>query len=264
MEGAPVVLLDNVDRALGSQSLASAITAPDWEDRLLGVSARVRAPLRAVWIATGNGLTFRGDLGRRVIPIDLDAQDEHPEDRTKFQHPELVSWTQEHRPQLVADALTLLRAYHIAGRPKHGKPRKGSFEAWDDLVRGACVWVGLGDPHGGAERVRREDDGDLAALGAALEAWQETFGTTPKTAAEAVAEATRRAEKDSALRDALLGLTDKDKLDARALGYGLKRVRGRILGRLRFTQAGETRRGTHRWTIAESGAGDAGDAGDVS
>lgn len=246
MEGSPAVLLDNVDGALGSHSLASAITASDWEGRLLGQSLKVTAPLRAVWIATGNGLTFRGDLGRRVTTIDLDAQLEHPEDRGDFTHPDLLGWTRQHRPQLVADALTLLRAYHVAGRPKHGKARKGSFEAWDDLVRGACVWVGLGDPEAGTERIRAEDDSDLAALGAVLEAWREAFGIAPKTAAEAVTVAT----EGTPLRDALLSITGREKLDTRTLGYALRRVRGRIVGGLRLTQAGESRASGARWVVA--------------
>ena len=245
IEGSPVVLLDNVDGALGSQSLASALTAAAWKDRVLGLSVDWHGPLRTVWIATGNGLTFRGDLARRVLPIDLDAQQEHPEDRPEstFTHPDLLDWTRQHRPQLVADALTVLRAYHVAERPKHGGARKGSFEAWDDLVRGACVWVGLGDPCAGTERVRREDDSDLSALGAALEAWRETFHDTSKTAAEAVA----AAGEGTDLRDALLTLTGRDKLEPRFLGYALRKVKGRIVGGLRFNREDGGR--FRRWRV---------------
>jgi putative DNA primase/helicase len=250
--GSPAVLLDNVDRPLGSASLAAALTAEEWEDRLLGVSARVRTPLRAVWIATGNGLTFRGDLGRRVLPIDLDARIEHPEDRITFRHADLLDWIREHRGKLVAAALTILRGYHVAGRPTHKcGPRKGSFEHWDDLIRGAVVWAEIGDPVAGTERIRREDDGDVAALRVALLAWSQAFGDLEKTAAQVVREAASLVEsgRDTALRDALLGLLPHERLEARAIGYALRRLRGRICDGLRFEAGRDDRMGCRTWKV---------------
>lgn len=262
MEGSSCVLLDNVDRALGSATLAAALTATTWQDRLLGVNARPQAPLRALWLVTGNNVVFRGDLGRRVVPIDLDARVEHPEDRA-FRHADLLGWVREHRAALVSAALTVLRAYHVAGRRAHGcGPRKGSFEAWDDLIRGACAWAGFGDPLGGVERIRREDDGDVAALRSALGAWRNAFGADGKTVAEAVSVSLARAESDfgsdPTLRDALLGLVTRDKLEARALAYALRKVKGRIVGGLWFEVAGEQRSGM-RWRVGTSdrGGGDA-------
>ena len=41
------------------------------------------------------------------------------------------------RTGIVAAILTILRAYHVAGRPKHTHPPMGSFEGWDALIRGA-------------------------------------------------------------------------------------------------------------------------------
>jgi hypothetical protein len=251
-EATPAVLLDNVDRALGSHSLAAALTADEWAGRLLGATATIRAPLRAVWLATGNGLGFRGDLARRVVPIDLDAGLEHPEDRSAFRHPDLLDWVGTHRGALLAAALTILRAYHVAGRPAHScGPRMGSFEAWDDLVRGACVWAGFGDPLASRERLRNEDDSDLLALRAALTGWCEAFGEGPKTAAEGIAVANDRAESgDSTLRDALLGLTpNRDKLAAAALGHALRRVRGRIAGGLRFETSRRDRANVTLWKV---------------
>ena len=81
VEGAALILLDNVSGTLGSDTLAAALTATDWEDRILGTNTVVRVPLRVVWMVTGNNLGFRRTLGRRVIPIDLDAGVEQPEDR---------------------------------------------------------------------------------------------------------------------------------------------------------------------------------------
>ncbi|TMB85931.1 MAG: hypothetical protein E6J45_14660 [Chloroflexi bacterium] len=121
------------------------------------------------------------------------------------------------------------------------------------MVRGACVWAQVGDPLAGAERIRREDDSDAAALRAALGAWSEAFGKTPKTVAEVVSEALARAEsdrsRDPSLRDALLGLTVRDKLDTRTVGYALRRVRGRIACGLRFEVAGTRHAGATTWAV---------------
>jgi hypothetical protein len=94
-----------------------------------------------------------------VVPIDLDPKVEHPEDR-KFKRADLIGYVQENRPRLVAAALTVLRAFVVAGWPAHGQPPKGSFEAWDQLVRSAIIWAGGADPLGlrsspGADRPRR-------------------------------------------------------------------------------------------------------------
>jgi hypothetical protein len=198
------------------------------------------------WFATGNGLSFKGDLGRRVLPIDLDAGIEHPEDREGFKHGNVLAYALRERPALVTAALTLLRAYHLAGRPAHGLPRVGSFEAWDDLVRGACVWAGIGDPVGGRQRIREEGDADLDALRDALSAWQAAFSDD----AVSVIEVLDAAGNNGALRGALSALAGRsaEKLDARILGYVLRRVRDRLVGGRRFEWAGRTH-GRVRWRV---------------
>ena len=186
LEGVQVVLIDNVEKPLGSASLAAALTAEIWSDRLLGLSKTITVPLRAVWMCTGNNLTFKGDLGRRVVPCDLDAQREHPEDRTGFKQPELRKYVLRERPRLVTAGLTILRAFPEAGRPKHGKPLKGSFEDWDRLIRAALIWVADEDPLAGCERIRANDDADLQALRQCLTVWSQSFGREALTAAQVV------------------------------------------------------------------------------
>ena len=185
LAGTPLILLDDITGSLGSDVLASALTATTWEDRVLGVSEMTNLPLRAVWLATGNNVGFQRTLGRRVVPIDLDAKCEHPEDRKDFKIPDLLQWTKANRPRLVTAALTILRAYHVAGRPAHKKPKMGSFEAWDDLVRGAVIWLMEGNDPAGTEdesrargRIRATADDDLADMHALLVALRERFENT--------------------------------------------------------------------------------------
>jgi hypothetical protein len=250
LDGSSIILLDNETGDLGSRELARAITSEAVTDRLLGVSKKVTMPLRAVWFATGNNLTFSSDLARRVVPIDLDAAVENPEDRKGFRHPDLRAYAKEARPRLVAAVLTILRAYHVAERPSHGKSRMGSFEQWDALIRGACIWAELGDPEGGRERVRA-DDADTDALGGALDALCGAFGESSFTAAEA----TRwYANADETFKAAIAEwVSGRGVVDARSIGNALRRTKGRIIGGRVFVKAGaDTHEGTNRWRIKVS------------
>jgi hypothetical protein len=49
--------------------------------RKLGKSEAVPVPTNCLIIATGNNLTFRGDITRRVVVCRLDARQERPDER---------------------------------------------------------------------------------------------------------------------------------------------------------------------------------------
>lgn len=57
-----MVLIDNLRHELDASALAAALTAPFWEDRILGVSEMVRLPIRCTWIATGNNPAFSNEM----------------------------------------------------------------------------------------------------------------------------------------------------------------------------------------------------------
>lgn len=242
IESPPIVMIDNVEGELGSPSLAMALTAGEVRDRVLGSTRTVTASLRPVWSYTGNNVSLRGDLGRRVVPIDLDPRMENPEDREGFRHADVIGYARDERPRLVVAALTILRAFYAAGRPRHGMPAKGSFESWDRTVRGAVIWAGGADPLGGVERIREQGDSDLENLRVLLRAWRAAFGDRGATAASAVDLANPigpagdvAPEVRTELRDALAPYATKaGKLDATALGYSLRKLRGRIAGGLRL------------------------------
>jgi putative DNA primase/helicase len=91
---------------------------------------------------------------RRVVWIRLDANVEHPEDRTFNQNP--VALILADRGKYVTAVLTIVRAYHLAGRPGCLKPR-ASYETWSDMVRSALVWLGQPDPDLSLTHVRAQD-----------------------------------------------------------------------------------------------------------
>ena len=80
LDGAPLILLDNVSGVLRSNTLSALFTSETWEDRLLGVNERVRVPNLSQWFITGNNVTFSGDLGRRMmLPVEA-MEAKSPED----------------------------------------------------------------------------------------------------------------------------------------------------------------------------------------
>ena len=266
MEALPAVLLDNVDRTLGGASLDAALTALTWSDRVLGASKTTGdLPMRTVWAATGNNLLYGGDLERRVLPIRLAPSCENPEQRTGFQHPDLLGWIRDNRPTLAVAALTLLRAFFVAGRPGQPGGTFGSFDEWSALVRGSIVWCGLADPLATRDDVK---DSDTAAgivrglIGGLLELDEHGDGLTVREMVRLL-EDPSNATSFPAMREAVSEVaTSRGSIDQRRLGYAFRKYKGRIANGWRLN--GEPNRtGVICWKAESATAGDAGDAGDT-
>lgn len=248
MEAPSLVTYDNVAGAFGCPALAMAITAGVVTDRYLGKSLKVTATMRPVWALTGQNVQYKCDLGRRVVPINLDPMMEHPEDRDGFTHPNLKAYVLDERPRLVVAALTILRAFSVAGRPAHGKSAKGSFEEWDALVRGAIIWCGGADPLGGVARLRAESDSDRDQLRELIGSWTQVFQDQPVTVAKLIE------SSNPALRSALDAFVDdgtgKNKVaTTKSLGYALKKIKGRVVGGYQIVVVGETANKTKIWKV---------------
>jgi hypothetical protein len=277
--GAPLVLIDNVAGALGTPSLDAALTAEVWRDRVLGASRDVELPLFAVWYATGNNIIVAGDLSRRVVHVRLESALENPETRTGFRYPDLMQSVRENRPLLVMAALTVLRAFCVAGRPKQNISAWGSFEGWSRLVRHALVWAGDADPGDTREALRAESDVASAALADLVAGWEEVsarFGGQC-TVAQVLGELARNdaAHGDphdreplrfETLRNAFAELCPgpAGKLPSvRQVGNTLRRFRGRVVAGKALTSPREDRNGSAVWTVRAVSPGDetAGSAG---
>ena len=85
-----LLLIDNLRQELDSSALAAALTAPAWEDRVLGASEMVRLPVRCAWVATGNNPAVSHEIARRLIRIRLDARTDQPWRSHGFRHPDLM------------------------------------------------------------------------------------------------------------------------------------------------------------------------------
>ncbi len=250
--GATMITVDNVEGALYAPSLARALTARTWTDRVLGRSETVTVSQRATWIATGNNIQLRGDLPRRCYSIRLDARESRPWQRENFKHPDLLGWITKNRPRLVRALLTLARAWFAAGKPKAPDlPQLGSFEAWTEIVGGMVAYAGIPGFLGNLSALYDKADEGNAEWEEFLHAWWETFAENPVT----VAQLTKKVEIDEDLREALppdlAEALDKSKgTFSRRLGNALSKRAGTRYGEdaLRVAKAGEIRRAV-RWKL---------------
>jgi Bifunctional DNA primase/polymerase, N-terminal len=174
LAGHPLITIDNVNRVLESDALCQIIERPRPQVRILGKSELIDVETRGTTLfANGNNICVSGDLCRRVVRTRLDPKMENPELKTFKGNP--VATVLADRGAYIAAALTVCRAYIVAGRP-HLAPRLASFEGWSDTVRSALIWLGKHDPISSMEAFRAEDP-ERARLRALLTAWVHAFGT---------------------------------------------------------------------------------------
>lgn len=233
LKGARMTFLDNVDAPLGGAPLDAALTGDTWEDRLLGRNESTPPlPLNLVWFATGNNLTYRGDCIRRVVAARLMSPTDSPEERTDFKYPDLLAHVTIHRARYVKDALTILRAYHVAGKPKQVTPL-GSFGEWSRAIVDPIVWATGINPLDVRAGIK-DSDVSLQRHVALVEGWLElpggNKGLTAATALSYLKKEDANA-KYPILSAILPELTDKGDLpSARSLGRYLMSVKDKPVG----------------------------------
>ncbi len=250
LAGDPLVLIDNAAGVLGCASLDALLTSTTWTDRLLGKTEMTKVlPARSIWIATGNNLQFAADTARRTLRIRIESPLENPEERTGFKHPELLSWVRRERGRLAAAAVTILRAWHVAGRPTMNLSPWGSFDAWSRIIRSAVVWVDMDDPGETRQEVQRESDREAMVLSMILGAWSDA---DPSGEGMTVAQAVKLADQgNDALSSVLREVGERNgKINIRSVGMKLHHLRGRVCNGMyldsRTTNAGKV------WRICES------------
>lgn len=250
LAGDRVVLWDNLHYPFGGAPIDLAITAGTVRDRVLGASEMRSAPWTATIFATGQNLAYKGDVTRRVIPIRLDTQREHPERRTGFARADLLGWVAAERGRLLAAAVTVLRAYIVAGQPPQPVRDLGSFGGWVRLVSAALVWLGQVDPAECQDSIESSDDEDRQQLAHLVAAWRAEFGGAARTLAEAMA-----VEHAGPLHDALNALDSRwdgrGAPSAKRIGRALRRYARRVVDGRRLVSPGEDRTGVRLWQIEE-------------
>ncbi|MDP2312658.1 MAG: hypothetical protein Q8P41_07110 [Pseudomonadota bacterium] len=253
MAGTAVALFDNVADKFGGAAL-DAVTTNDGAgvaDRIMGGNTLHVGEMRAFLIASGNGMRYRGDMASRVIVSELYTDHPHPEHRSGFKYPDLTGHVRANRARYLGAALTILRAYLIAGQPKQALAKQfGAFKGWSDLIRGALVWAGAVDPYVGAD----ESDADVRVLewAGALAAWQGCFGERPMTSAEVAVLLNEKdiSDESKLLRESLADFAFKGtKLDSSVLGCSLRGWCGRKVGRYQVLKAPDKKHNAVAWYV---------------
>lgn len=255
--GDPVILFDNISEPIGGDALCTVLTQAAWTDRLLGrndAGSAATVPTCATFLATGNNLVVEADLAARTVPCRIDPGVEHPEER-EFEV-DLYEELPRRRPELVVAGLTILRAYHVAGRPTQGSPTWGGFEAWTRWVRDPLVWLGMADPVLGRRHVEASDPvhQKLVAL---LTAWHTAVKSQPQTTAEIVKASGFGNADAEALRGAILEIagTAHGDVNLRSFGKFLAAHVDRIEGGLVLRRDLGRHRSAPSWRVIDVAAG---------
>lgn len=258
LAGDQVIAIDNCEAPLGGEFLCAMLTQPIVRARILGLSKAPELPTNACVTATGNNLVLVGDMTRRAIVCRLDSKHERPELRYFTSNP--VKAVKADRGRYLVAALTVLRAYHVAGRPGQPDPL-GSFEDWSGWVRGALVWLGSADPVDTIEETRGMDP-RLGALTSVVTQWLAVIGTSSASVRTIIEQATKQQTTSVGafayhkaefaypdFREALLAIAGEGgAINGKRLGKWLASHQDRIISGYRITRAGLSA-GIMRWRI---------------
>lgn len=267
--GDVLIAIDNCEEPLGGELLCQTLTQTSLKVRILGKSVNAEVPSNAAVFATGNNLTLEGDMTRRAIRATLDAGVERPELRAFDRDP--LAMVTAQRGDYISAGLTILRAYHIAGRPEMRAPL-GSFTDWSRWVRDALIWLGEADPCITMEGMRGADP-KLEALTTVLEQWREVIGMDRVSVREIIERATEQRPHlygrseffHPEFREALLRVAGEGgAINGGRLGKWIGGQQNRIVGGLRLISAGVSA-GRARWQleIAETRAAPINDGSEV-
>lgn len=271
MAAQALVSIDNLNGALGGDTICQMVERPMVDVRVLGKSELVRVENRATVFANGNNLTLTGDIVRRAITCNLDARVEAPELRSfKFDPFDEVM---KDRGLYIAAILTIVRAYLAAGKPGVLR-RLGSFGEWSDLVRSPLVWLGRADPCDTMEEARRSDPERLN-IATVINALRDVIGEDKPTPVGEIVGIANGSEtmmmpdgsqiddvmrvNIAKLQTALMTVAadQRGRISNVRLGMWLTRYRGRISGGYRLV--GETSSTTNQklWSIERCEGGEA-------
>jgi hypothetical protein len=260
-------VFDNAFGTIKNPVLERFLTCHTFDFRRFHRQELTKMPNRTVLAITGNNLTLRGDLSRRVIRCRLVTAMECPETRDGFRHADIEAYATANQSELLAAALTILRAHAVAGfaacpvrvTREDGTVAEtparpvGSFNDWDRVIRHAILRAGLADPMVTQDRAREEDEDDVK-LAAFLGAWHGQDHCTPRTITDLLAYVfgpNGREEPEVNTGQAFLATAIREFTDTppgkipepKTLGYRLKDARDKPFGGFCLRRCNKTNAG---------------------
>jgi len=255
MRGDGVIQIDNCELPVEGDALCAILTAPEWQERILGRSETIKVPTNAAFLATGNNLTFRGDMSTRALMCKILPRFERPEERC-------FSWdaraeTSSSRAQLVTAVLTIIRAYIVAGHPSVDCKPFGRFEEWQQWIQKPLLWLGAADPCKTRSIVERNDP-ERETFGRLVHLWSCVFGeqairTKDIGALElALAGAPPEARELYELACELSGGKGRDVFNGVVFGKYLVAKEERLCGGYRLIQGEDRKRKVATWQLCRT------------
>ena len=143
---APAVIeFDNLTSDLiPHKSLCTALTSEFMSGRILGQSKTAEVGTRVMFLSSGNNVDPIRDMTRRTVTITLDPVFEIPAVRDYQKQP--VNEVRKNRVHFVSLALTIVRAWICAGKPRMECKTIATYSDWSDYCRYPLLWLGLSDP----------------------------------------------------------------------------------------------------------------------
>ena len=129
--------------------------------------------------------TIKGDLTQSYL-VQLDAEMPHPWERktTEFRHPNLEKWVSEHRGELLAALLTMVRAWVLAGKPVRCDKIVGGFEEWTQIVGSILSYAGVIGFLGNESLLHAELDAGVDEWAEFIGAWYARYHDQPVSSAD--------------------------------------------------------------------------------
>jgi hypothetical protein len=246
MAGDRSIWFDNVPDGFKVRShvLEAFLTSAVWKDRKLGESTTTGIANKAVLVASGNNLTPSSALARRSIVIRLDANTEHLRERV-FRIPNPRRYVMERRAQMLADALTIIRAYITHPHTSAPPIALPSFESWSKFARDPLIWLGMADP---VVTQLNETDDEMRNVGPIFERLFANFGEKPFTAAEMARVVGSLSDEKSELSDSLMQMGCMEPTNPIKVGYWLRASKDKIGAGLKLVHDGINKHGV-RWKL---------------
>ena len=264
LAGRAHLAFDNISKPFGGEAFDSIMTGDTYDGRRLGASEMIEVPANALVTITGRNVKFRGDGIYRTLRARMVTTLERPDKGRDFKHKELANYILEHRGQFVRDALTVMRAYLLAGRPNRTPPIK-EYSEWTVMAREPLIWLGRPDPAESIEIQRLETDEEMSKAAQVLAPWWDVYRDKPVSIASVVDELSRVEYSENMnpskvpmweLRIAIEDMMG-DKISGARVSHGFsKRMganAGRPIGGYVFKRATKGKLGV-RWQVVKLGA----------
>ena len=241
-----VVEFDNLTSDLiPHKSLCTALTSEFISGRILGQSKTAEVGTRLLFLSSGNNVDPVRDMTRRTVTITLDPACEIPAARNFKKQP--VNEIRANRGRFVSLALTIVRGWICAGKPRTECKSIATYTDWSDYCRQSLLWLGLPDPATCIFETMNEDP-DRELLGEFLQTWFMCFKSVPTSIKDAINSS--RSSSGDELREIILDIaSERDgSIDRRRLGWWIKRHAGQVVNGLRFAKDTSTHNAA-KWKV---------------